>query len=70
MLEPIWRGLATRRVPADTREIALIEPSLDVSVRAGLDAVPLDRFDRFVNALRPRLEELRSAIEGARAGKT
>lgn len=70
VLEPIWRGLATHRVAAGTREIALIEPSLDVSVRVGLDAVPLDRFDRFVEALCPRLEELRSAIAGARANKT
>lgn len=70
VLEPIWRGLATHRAPAGTQEIALTEPSLDVSVRAGLDAVPLDRFDRFVDALRPRLEELRAAIAGARANNS
>jgi hypothetical protein len=70
VLEPIWRGLATRREPTGAREIALIEPSLAVSVTAELDAVPLDRFDRFVNALRPRLEELRAALAGARAKQT
>jgi hypothetical protein len=70
VLEPIWRGLATRRAPGGVHEIALIEPALDVSVRADLDAVPLDRFDRFVNALRPRLEELRTALSGARTRKT
>lgn len=70
VLEPIWRGLATGRPPGGTREITLIEPSLNVSVKAVLDAVPLDRFDRFVNALHPRLEELRTAIAGARAKQT
>ncbi len=70
VLEPIWRGLATRREPTGAREIALIEPSLAVSVTAALDAVPLDRFDRFVDALRPRLEELRAALAGARAKQT
>lgn len=73
--EPVAAGIARfvddwaeHRQPAGApREIAPIEPALDVSVRVRLDAMPLDRFHRFVDALRPRLEEFRVALAGTRA---